>query len=186
MNQKSIQTPLTREQVSGLKAGDQCLISGKMYAARDAAHKRLVHLLETGQDLPVDLTDQIIYYVGPAPAKPGMPIGSAGPTTSGRMDRYTPPLLTAGLRGMVGKGYRSTDVREAMQRHEAVYFAAIGGSGALLARRITAAKVIAFEDLGPEAIYELTVEQFPVIVINDIEGNDLYQSAPVQFRIEDR
>jgi fumarate hydratase subunit beta len=181
-----VRIPLTSDQVSVLKAGDQCLVSGTIYAARDAAHQRLVHLLEHGKELPIDLTDQIIYYVGPAPAKPGMPIGSAGPTTSGRMDRYTPALLAAGLKGMIGKGYRSAEVRDAMQRHKAVYFAAIGGSGALLARRITSSKVIAFEDLGPEAMYQLTVEDFPVIVVNDIEGNDLYQSAPAQYRLDDR
>lgn len=177
-----IQTPLTDEQILPLAAGDQCLINGVIYAARDAAHKRLIELLDAGHPLPVDLTGQIVYYVGPAPPKPGMPIGSAGPTTSGRMDRYTPPLLEAGLKGMIGKGYRNQVVRDAIVRHRAIYFAAIGGSGALLARRIVKSRIIAFEDLGPEAIYELVVEDFPVFVINDVHGNDLYESAPGEYR----
>jgi fumarate hydratase subunit beta len=177
-----ITTPLDQEQIRPLKSGDQCLISGVIYAARDAAHKRMIQMLDAGQSLPVNLEGQIIYYVGPAPAKPGMPIGSAGPTTSGRMDRYTPRLLEAGLKGMIGKGYRSREVRDSIQSHGAVYFAAIGGSGALLARRITASRIIAFEDLGPEAIYELTVESFPVFVINDAHGNDLYETAPSAYR----
>jgi fumarate hydratase subunit beta len=175
-------TPLSSRAISTLEAGQHCLISGRIYAARDAAHKRLVELIDQEAPLPVDLSGETIYYVGPAPPKPGMPIGSAGPTTSGRMDRYTPTLLENGLKGMIGKGYRSPEVREAIQRHGAVYFAAIGGSGALLARRIVAARVVAFEDLGPEAIYELIVEQFPVIVINDARGNDLYESAPAHYR----
>ncbi len=177
-----VQTPLSDEQTLTLKAGDQCLITGIVYAARDAAHRRLTELLDDGKPLPVDLTGQIIYYVGPAPPKPGMPIGSAGPTTSGRMDRYTPQLLEAGLKGMIGKGYRNREVRDAIAHNRAVYFAAIGGSGALLARRITKSTIVAFEDLGPEAIYELHVEDFPCFVINDAHGNDLYETAPEQYR----
>jgi fumarate hydratase subunit beta len=178
---KRLTTPLDREAVRALRAGDQVLISGPVYGARDAAHKRLVDALAAGEPLPVDLTGQVIYYVGPAPARPGSPIGSAGPTTSGRMDRYTPALLTAGLRGMIGKGYRNAEVREAIARHGAVYLAAVGGSGAYLARRIRAAEVVAYEDLGPEAIYRLELRDFPAIVVNDAHGNDLYEDAPRQY-----
>ena len=177
-----LSTPLSDDVIAELQSGDQCVITGRLYTARDAAHKRMVELLEAGQPTPVELSGQVIYYVGPAPAQPGKPIGSAGPTTSGRMDRYTPALLDVGLKGMIGKGYRDAEVRAAIQRHRAVYFAAIGGSGALLARRISAARVVAFEDLGPEAIYELHVERFPCFVINDAHGNDLYEQAPAQFR----
>lgn len=180
-----ISTPLADRQIAQLSAGDQCLISGTIFAARDAAHKRLMELLGEGEPLPIDLRGQIIYYVGPAPPRPGMPIGSAGPTTSGRMDRYTPALLDIGLKGMIGKGYRSQEVRTAMQCAGAIYFAAIGGSGALLARRITSSRIVAFEDLGPEAIYELQVEDFPVFVINDAAGNDLYESALADYRVEE-
>jgi fumarate hydratase subunit beta len=182
MSARSITTPLTDADVRTIHSGDQCLINGTLYTARDAAHKRLVDLLEKGEPLPIDLSGQVLYYVGPAPPRPGMPIGSAGPTTSGRMDRYTPALLNAGLNGMIGKGYRNQTVRDAIRQHGAVYFAAIGGSGALLARRIVSAKLIAFEDLGPEAIYELTVQDFPVFVINDAHGNDLYETAPAEYR----
>lgn len=177
-----ITTPLTEDHINQLRAGDQCLISGTIYTGRDAAHKRMIEMLDAGESLPLDLQGQIIYYVGPAPPKPGMAVGSAGPTTSGRMDRYTPQLLQNGLKGMIGKGYRSREVREAIRKHRAIYFAAIGGSGALLARRITASRVIAFEDLGPEAIYEFQVDAFPVFVINDACGNDLYETAPTRYR----
>lgn len=178
---KRITAPLDEETARSLRAGDRVLISGTLLAARDAAHKRLVEALAAGQPLPVDLRDQVIYYVGPAPARPGAIIGSAGPTTSGRMDPYTPPLLEAGVRGMIGKGFRSDMVRQAIARHGAVYLAAVGGSGALLARRITAAEVVAYDDLGPEAIYRLTVVDFPTIVINDSLGNDLYRDAAARY-----
>jgi fumarate hydratase subunit beta len=168
--------------IKSLTAGDQIRLSGVIYSARDAAHKRMIDALDAGDELPIDLTGQTIFYVGPTPAKPGMPIGSAGPTTSGRMDRYTPRLLEAGLRGMIGKGYRSQDVRAAITKHGAVYFAAVGGSGAYLARRITSAEVVAYTDLGPEAIYRLTVRDFPVIVVNDAHGNDLYEQAPAAYQ----
>jgi fumarate hydratase subunit beta len=174
---KRITAPLTAATVDGLHAGDQVLISGTLLGARDAAHKRLVAALARGEPLPVDLRGQVIYYVGPAPAKPGAAIGSAGPTTSGRMDSYTPAMLEAGVRGMIGKGYRSESVRRAIVEHGAVYFAALGGTGARLARRITAAEVVAYADLGPEAIYRLTVEDFPAIVVDDRYGVDLYQQA---------
>jgi fumarate hydratase subunit beta len=176
-----LSTPLTAEAAARLRAGDQVLLSGPVLGARDAAHKRLVETLASGGALPVDLQGQVIYYVGPAPARPGSPIGSAGPTTSGRMDRYTPALLDAGLRGMIGKGYRSPEVRAAIARCGAVYFAAVGGSGAYLARRIVAAEVVAYEDLGPEAIYRLELRDFPVIVVNDAAGNDLYEEAPRRY-----
>jgi fumarate hydratase subunit beta len=178
---RRIRAPLDQETIDTLRAGDQVLISGTLLTARDAAHQRLVAALERGEPLPIDLRGQVIYYVGPAPPRPGMVIGSAGPTTSGRMDPYTPALLAAGLRGMIGKGYRSPAVRQAIVEHGAVYFGAIGGSGALLARRITAAEVVAYEDLGPEAIYRLTVVDFPAIVINDRYGDDLYESAPLAY-----
>jgi fumarate hydratase subunit beta len=178
----SIQAPLDAETLQMLHVGDQVLLSGELLTGRDAAHKRLADLLKAGKPLPVDLSGQIIYYVGPTPARPGFPIGSAGPTTSGRMDRYTPALLDAGLKGMIGKGYRSAHVRAAMVRHQAVYFAAIGGSGALLARRIVSAEVIAFDDLGAEAIYRLEVEAFPLIVVNDVHGGDLYESARREYQ----
>ena len=178
---RRIQAPLDQATIDSLRAGDQVLISGTLLTARDAAHKRLVEAMERGETLPVDLTDQVIYYVGPAPAKPGMAVGSAGPTTSGRMDSYTPAMLEAGMRGMIGKGYRSPEVREAIARYGAVYFAALGGTGARLARRITSAEVIAYPDLGPEAIYRLTVEDFPAVVVNDRYGGDLYQQALQEY-----
>lgn len=178
---RRIRAPLDQETIDALRAGDQVLITGTLLTARDAAHQRLVAALERGEPLPIDLHGQVVYYVGPAPPRPGMVISSAGPTTSGRMDPYTPPLLAAGLRGMIGKGYRSPAVRQAIVEHSAVYFGAVGGSGALLARRITAAEVVAYEDLGPEAIYRLTVVDFPAIVINDRYGGDLYESAPLAY-----
>ena len=173
--------PLDADAVESLRAGDQVLLTGTLLTARDAAHKRLVEALAAGEPLPVDLRGQVIYYVGPAPARPGAVIGSAGPTTSGRMDPYTPALLAAGVRGMIGKGLRSEAVREAIVRHRAVYLAAVGGSGALLARRITAAEVVAYADLGPEAIYRLTVVDFPAIVVDDCHGGDLYRDAVARY-----
>lgn len=157
-----------------LRAGDRVLLSGVIYTARDAAHKRLYDLLQAGEELPVDLRGQVIYFVGPTPARPGQVIGSAGPTTSGRMDAYTPALIAYGLRGMIGKGRRSPEVLKAIQEHGAVYFGATGGAGALLAKRIVKAEVVAYPDLGPEAIHRLEVKDFPVIVVNDAHGGDLY------------
>ncbi len=177
-----IKTPLSDEDVQNLKIGDSILITGKIYTARDAAHKRLIDLIEKGESLPLDLKGQIIYYVGPAPAKPGYVIGPAGPTTSGRCDPYTPALLALGLKGMIGKGVRSKEVREAMEKHKAVYFAATGGAAALISKNIKAVKIIAYEDLGPEAIRELEVENFPVIVANDAHGGDLYEEGIKKYR----
>ena len=174
---KKIQTPLTREAVSELRAGDSCLITGTIYTARDAAHKRLCELLEKGQPLPIDMENAIIYFVGPTPAKPGQAIGSAGPTTSYRMDAYSPALIAAGQTGMIGKGKRNGEVVAAMKEHGAVYFGAIGGCGALLSKCIKQAEIVAYEDLGAEAIRKLTVEDFPVVVIIDSEGNNLYETG---------
>ena len=170
-----IRTPLDEETVLSLKAGDRVLLSGTVYAARDAAHKRMSEMIEKGEPLPLPLQGQVIYYVGPSPAAPGHVIGATGPTTSGRMDKYTPALLALGLKGMIGKGYRDEEVVKAIARHKAVYFAATGGAGALLASRIRKNETIAFEDLGPEAIRKLEVEEFPLIVINDAYGNDYYR-----------
>ena len=169
-----IETPLTDEDVVKLKSGDRVLLNGVLYTGRDVAHKRLFELLQAGKPLPVDLRGQVIYYVGPTPAKPGQVIGSAGPTTSGRMDAYAPVLIAYGLKGMIGKGLRNQGVLDAMKQHKAVYFGATGGAAALLARRIKKAEVVAYDDLGTEAIRRLEVEDFPVIVINDAHGGDLY------------
>ena len=172
---KQITTPFSAADAAALKAGDQIRLSGVIYTGRDAAHKRLCALLEEGNPLPVDLKDQFIYFVGPCPAPPGRPIGSAGPTTSYRMDAYSPILISqCGLRGMIGKGNRSAEVIDAMKKHSAVYFAATGGAGALIAQCIKSAEVVAFEDLGPEAIYKLEVRDFPLTVAIDTEGNNLY------------
>jgi fumarate hydratase subunit beta len=170
-----IVTPLTKEKALSLKAGDSVLITGTILAARDAAHKIMIETLERGEKLPVDFTDQIVYYVGPSPAKPGHPIGSAGPTTSGRMDAYTPQMIEQGLRGMIGKGYRSDAVVDAMKKHGVVYFAAIGGAAALVAKTVKKYEVLAYEDLGPEALAALTVEDFPAIVVVDSQGNNFYE-----------
>lgn len=171
----NIKTPLSREDARKLKAGDSCLISGTIYTARDAAHKRLCELIDSQKPLPLDIKDSIIYFVGPTPAKPNEAIGSAGPTTSYRMDAYSPSLIEKGLTGMIGKGKRGPEVIEAMKQHGAVYFGAIGGCGALLSKCIKKAEVIAYEDLGAEAIRKLYVEDFPVIVVIDSEGNNLYE-----------
>ncbi|MCX5894361.1 MAG: Fe-S-containing hydro-lyase [Proteobacteria bacterium] len=173
--------PLTDRDVEKLKSGDRVLITGDIFTGRDAAHKRLVDLLDEGNDLPFDIKGQIIYFVGPTPARPGQPIGSAGPTTSYRMDAYSPRLIAQGLKGMIGKGARSSEVLEAMQRFKCVYFAAIGGAGALISRCIKRSEIIAYEDLGPEAIRRLRVERFPVFVVNDIYGNDLYKAGLKQY-----
>lgn len=178
---KTLETPLTRDDLKDLKAGDDVYISGYIYTARDAAHERLVKLLEEGKDLPFDPEGAIIYYVGPAPAKPGNPIGSAGPTTSYRMDSYTPQLLDAGLKGMIGKGKRDQEVKDSIAKNGATYFAAIGGAAALIAKSVKSAEVIAYEDLGAEAVRKLYVEDFPVTVINDASGNDLYMQGREEY-----
>ncbi len=172
--QKRITTPLTLEKVKDLKAGDSVLISGVIYAARDAAHKRLCALAEEGKELPFDVKDSVVYFVGPSPAKEGQVIGSAGPTTSYRMDAYSPTLIALGQRGMLGKGKRNEEVIAAMKEYGAVYFGAIGGAGALLSRCIKKAEIIAYEDLGAEALRRLEVEDFPAFVIIDSEGNNVY------------
>ena len=177
----SIQLPLTREKARELKAGDSCLLSGIIYTARDAAHKRLCALADEGKELPFPVKDATIYYVGPTPAKPGQAIGSAGPTTSYRMDAYSPTLIALGETGMIGKGKRGIEVIEAMKEHGAVYFGAIGGCGALLSRCIKSAKIVAYEDLGAEAIRELVVEDFPAVVIIDANGNNLYETGKADY-----
>jgi len=176
-----IHTPLTEEKVKTLKAGDRVLISGVIYTARDAAHKKLVALLDENKELPIDVKDAIIYYVGPSPAKPGKVIGSAGPTTSYRMDPYAPRLLDLGLKGMIGKGSRSEAVKESIKKNCAVYFAAIGGAAALMARAVKKAEVVAYEELGSEAIRRLEVEDLPVMVVIDCEGNDLYEIGQREY-----
>ena len=176
-----IQTPLTREAARELRAGDSCLISGVIYTARDAAHKRLCELVAQGKELPLDIKDAVIYFVGPTPAKPGQAIGSAGPTTSYRMDAYSPTLISIGQTGMIGKGKRSAEVVAAMKEHGAVYFGAIGGCGALLSKCIKKAEIVAYEDLGAEAIRRLEVEDFPVVVIIDSEGNNLYETGRKEY-----
>jgi fumarate hydratase subunit beta len=178
----NLTTPLTDEAIELLRAGDNVTISGTIYVGRDAAHKRLVAALDAGASLPFDPRGQIIYYMGPAPAKPGDPIGSAGPTTSYRMDPYAQRLMEVGLKGMIGKGNRSPAVREAMQEHRSVYFCAIGGAGALIAKSVRAAEVIAYEDLGAEALRRLEVVEFPAIVVNDVHGGDAYEQGKAQYR----
>ena len=177
-----IKTPVSNEDIMKLKIGDSVLISGIILTGRDAAHKRLFDLAQKGEPLPVDIKGQIIYYVGPAPAKPGYVIGPAGPTTSYRMDPYAPLLMKLGLKGMIGKGIRSKEVRAAMQKHKAVYFSATGGAAALIAKNIKDVEIVAYEDLGPEAIRKLTVENFPVIVANDAHGGDLYEEGTKKYR----
>ncbi|SHN88053.1 Fe-S-containing hydro-lyase [Desulfitobacterium chlororespirans] len=177
-----LELPLTQDKVADLKAGDSLLLSGVIYTGRDAAHKKMVEALFRGEELPFDVRNQVIYFVGPTPPKPGQVIGSAGPTTSGRMDAYSPMLIERGLTGMIGKGLRSEEVIGAMKKHGAVYFGAIGGSGALLAKRIVSAEVIAYPELGPEAIRRLEVKDFPVMVVIDKHGNNLYESGKAQYR----
>ncbi|MGL5918311.1 MAG: Fe-S-containing hydro-lyase [Cetobacterium sp.] len=168
-------TPLKDSEVEKLKAGDTVSITGYIYTARDAAHARLIKLLENGEKLPFDLNGQIIYYAGPSPAKPGQPIGSCGPTTSYRMDSYSPTILENGLKGMIGKGARNKEVRDSIVKNKAIYFAAVGGAAALIAQSVKSSEIIAYEDLGAEAIRKLEVVNFPAIVINDCDGNDLYE-----------
>ncbi len=176
--------PLTDADVERLRAGDRVLLSGFVYTARDAAHARLVELIEKGEPLPFDLSGQIIYFVGPTPAPPGRPIGSAGPTTSYRMDPYSPVLVAHGLKGMIGKGKRSDEVKEALRRHKAVYFGAVGGAAALISKRILSAEIVAYEDLGPEAIRRLEVKDFPAVVVNDAHGGDLYEEGRKRYARE--
>lgn len=175
--EKYISAPITKEEAEKLKAGDYVYITGTLYTARDAAHKRMDETLQKGEDLPFDIQEQMIYYMGPSPAREGRPIGSAGPTTASRMDKYAPKLLDLGLGAMIGKGKRSQEVIDAIIRNKAVYFAAVGGAGALLSKCITSSEVIAYDDLGTEAIRKLTVEKFPAIVVIDTEGNNLYEMA---------
>ena len=181
-NVKSINTPLTRDMVRQLTAGDVVEISGVVYAARDAAHKRFIEMLDAGKELPFDIKDQVIYYVGPCPARPGHVIGSAGPTTSGRMDAYAPRLIELGLTGMIGKGLRSGEVVEAMKVYGAVYFGAVGGAGALLSKCIISEEIAAFPELGPEALRRLVVRNFPAVVVIDSEGMDLYSTGRKKFQ----
>jgi len=176
-----LQTPLSDSDIIPLRIGDRILLSGTVYTARDAAHKRLVDLMDNGKPLPFDLKGAVIYYVGPAPAPPGKPIGSAGPTTSYRMDAFAPRLIEAGLKGMIGKGARANEVIEAIKTFKAIYFGAIGGSGALIAQSIVASEIIAYEDLGPEAIRRLEVKNLPLFVVNDTYGSDLYEEGVKKY-----
>ncbi|MBI2875492.1 MAG: Fe-S-containing hydro-lyase [Candidatus Tectomicrobia bacterium] len=177
-------TPLSEEDVSRLRIGDRVLLNGVLYTARDAAHARLVALLDRGEELPIDLRGQVIYFAGPSPAKPGKVIGSIGPTTGSRMDAYSPKLIARGLKGMIGKGSRAPQVIEAMVQYKSVYFGATGGAAALLAKAVKKSQVVAYEDLGPEAIVRLEVENFPVVVINDTQGGDLYREGRKQYQKE--
>ena len=180
--EKRLTTPFTKDKIKDLKAGDSVLITGTIYTARDAAHKRMYEALEKNQQLPIEMANNIIYYMGPSPAREGRPIGSAGPTTASRMDKYAPKLLDLGLKGMIGKGKRSQAVRDAIVRNGSVYFAAIGGAGAILSKCIKKSEVIAYDDLGTEAIRKLYVEDFPVIVVIDSEGNNLYETAIEKYK----
>ncbi len=177
-----ITTPLDEEKVIQLKAGDFVNITGNIYAARDAAHKRIFELIKKGQKLPIEIKGQIIFYAGPTPLKPGYPCGSVGPTTSYRMDPYTPALLDLGLKGMIGKGFRSKEVIDSIKKNKAVYFAAVGGAAALIARSVKKSEVIAYKDLGAEAIYRFYVDNFPAIVVVDSAGNNLYETEPPKYR----
>lgn len=177
--------PFTKEKMRELRAGDYVTITGTIYTARDAAHKRMIEALEAGQELPISMENTILYYMGPSPAREGRPIGSAGPTTASRMDRYAPRLLDLGLSGMIAKGKRSSQVIESIVKNDAVYFAAVGGAGALLAQRIQSSEVVAYPDLGAEAIRKLEVKDFPVIVVVDSEGNNLYETAVLEYRVKE-
>ena len=181
---KKVKLPLTEGTLSELRAGDSVLLSGVLYVARDAAHKRLVEALDQGKPLPFDIRGQTVYYMGPSPAKPGQVIGSAGPTTSSRMDSYSPRLMAEGLKGMVGKGIRSQAVKDAMKKYKAVYLAAVGGIGALISKSIVKSEIVAYEELGPEAILRLEVADFPATVINDIYGGDLYETGKAQYQLK--
>ena len=177
MSRIKLTTPLDDKVVSSLKAGDRVLISGIIYTGRDAAHKKMFELLKEGKPLPLDIQGQVIYYMGPTPTRPGKVIGSAGPTTSSRMDAYAPALIGKGLKAMIGKGFRSKEVIDAMVKYKAVYLAAVGGAGALISKAIKSAKIVAYEELGPEAIRQLEVKDFPAVVVNDVNANDLYKQG---------
>ena len=179
---KHLTVPFGEKEATELRSGDYVYLTGTIYTARDAAHKRMFETLERGEELPFDIRNNIIYYMGPSPAREGRPIGSAGPTTASRMDKYAPTLLDLGQRGMIGKGKRSEEVRKAIIRNKAVYFAAVGGAGALLSKSIVSSEVIAYDDLGTEAIRKLEVKDFPVIVVNDSEGNNLYETAINEYK----
>lgn len=179
-----LQVPFSKNDIKTLKAGDYVYLTGTIYTARDAAHKRMEETLNEGRELPFQIKDNVIYYMGPSPAREGRPIGSAGPTTSSRMDRYTPRLLDLGMGGMIGKGKRSPEVVEAIVRNHSIYFAAIGGAGALFSKKIIESKVIAYDDLGAEAIRELKIKDFPVIVVLDSQGNNLYETECLKYRKE--
>ncbi|MCR5498763.1 MAG: Fe-S-containing hydro-lyase [Acetatifactor sp.] len=179
---RQISLPMSKEDAKSLRSGDYVYLTGTIYTARDAAHKRMQEALDRGEALPLDVKDNVIYYMGPSPAREGRPIGSAGPTTASRMDKYAPALLDLGLTGMIGKGKRSQAVKDAIVRNGAVYFAAVGGAGALLSKSILSSEVIAYDDLGTEAIRKLAVKDFPVIVVIDSEGNDLYETAILAYR----
>lgn len=181
---KHVTLPLTEAAVNSLHSGDEVLLSGHLYVARDAAHKRMVAALDAGQPLPFDVKGQTVYYMGPSPAPPGRVIGAAGPTTASRMDAYAPRLIAAGLKGMIGKGARSAAVREAIREHGAAYLGATGGAGALLSKSIIKSEVIAYADLGPEAILKIEVKDFPVTVINDSYGGDLYEEGKKQYQVK--
>jgi fumarate hydratase subunit beta len=183
---KKVKLPLSEKTIESLKAGDSLLLSGVLYVARDAAHKRMSEALEKGEPLPFDIKGQTLYYMGPSPPPPGRIIGSAGPTTSARLDSYTPRLLAAGLKGMIGKGIRSKEVKEALKKHQAVYLAAVGGAGALISKTIIKSEVVAYPDLGPEAVLKIEVKDFPATVINDIYGGDLYEQGKEKYRVEDK
>ena len=178
---KIIHAPINKQEIFGLKSGDNVFITGTIYTARDAAHKRMYEALLAGEKLPIDICNNLIYYMGPSPAREGRPIGSAGPTTASRMDKYTPALLELGLGGMIAKGKRSQAVIDSIIKNKAIYFAAIGGAGALLSKAIKSSQVVAYDDLGTEAIYKLEVENFPVIVMIDSKGNNLYENAIQEF-----
>lgn len=179
--EKHINVPFSEEDIKNLKAGDYVYITGTIYTARDAAHKRMYEAVLANEKLPIDMKDTVIYYMGPSPAREGRPIGSAGPTTASRMDKYAPTLMDLGLKGMIGKGKRSQAVKDSIVKNKAVYFAAVGGAGALLSQRIVKSEVVAYDDLGTEAIRKLEVEEFPVIVVIDSEGNDIYETAVKEF-----
>jgi fumarate hydratase subunit beta len=181
MSEMRVTTPLSEDVITQWKSGDKIVINGAIYTGRDAAHKRLVELIGQGEVLPFDIKGQIIYFVGPTPSRPGRPVGSAGPTTSYRMDAYSPKLIEKGLKGMIGKGARSQEVIDAMVQHKCVYMAAVGGGGALISKRIKSSEIIAYGDLGPEAIRKMEVVDFPVIVVNDTLGNDLYQDGVKKY-----
>lgn len=181
--EKHLTVPMTKEEAKSLKSGDYVYLTGTIYSARDAAHKRMTEALDRGEELPFDIKNNFIYYMGPSPAREGRVIGSAGPTTASRMDKYTPRLLDLGMGGMIGKGKRTEAVREAVIRNDSVYFAAVGGAGALLSKCIVESEVIAYDDLGAEAIRKMKVENFPVIVVIDSEGNNLYETAIEKYRI---